>query len=259
MSRQLLWAVLLSLGLLQNSFAAAKLQIWPTHVYISKDQPIATVNLRNLGNTAVNLQGTAYAWEMDEQGKTTLTDIDGFVFYPKMLTIEANEQKTLNVGYDGDFPALEKPYRLKIRELPQLKNAQQTQTAESSLGIKPLLELSVPLFVRSTRRDLSPKASVETPSQTATGVRVGIRNHGQQNFLLRGVNLSWLDAAGKTQFAQQHEHAIRVLPQRRLRQDIAIPTLSCGNASKLDVELVLEQPFEPITHTFALSPGQCLP
>lgn len=258
MPKQLLWAVLLGLGLMQNGFAAAKLQIWPTHVYISKDQPIATVNLRNLGNTAVNLQGTAYAWEMDEQGKTRLTDIGGFVFYPKMLTIAPNEQKTLNVGYDGDFPALEKPYRLKIRELPQLKNTAQTQ-AQSSLGIKPLLELSVPLFVRSTRRDLPPKASVEAPSQTATGVRVGIRNHGQQNFLLRGVNLSWLDAADKTQFAQQHEHAIRVLPQRRLQQDIVIPKLSCGNASKLDVELVLEQPLEPIIHTFALSPGQCLP
>ncbi len=259
MPKQLLWAVLLALGLMQNGFAAAKLQIWPTHVYISKEQPIATVNLRNLASTAVNLQGTAYAWEMDEQGKTTLTDIGGFVFYPKMLSIAPNEQKTLNVGYDGDFPALEKPYRLKIRELPRLKNAEQTQAAKSSLGIEPLLELSVPLFVRNTRRDLAPKASVEAPSQTATGVRVGIRNQGQQNFLLRGVNLSWQDAAGKTQLAQGHEQAIRVLPQRRLWQDIAIPALSCGNASKLDVELVLEQPFEPITQAFALSPGQCLP
>jgi P pilus assembly chaperone PapD len=240
-------------------FAAANISVWPVHVYISPEQPIGVINLKNQSAESVNLQAEAFTWEMDEHGKTTLTDVGDFVFFPKMLSLKPNEEKALNVGYDGDFPGVEKPYRLKVRELPKLKTPEKLVANRTGMGLEPVLEFSVPLFVTPTRNRPPPQAVLEAPSQTAKGVQVGVRNPGQHNFLMRSLNLYWLNARGKTVLEQQHEYAIRVLPQRRLFVEVPVADLRCRGAAVLRAELHIEQVKQPHRQEFPLGGGRCVP
>ncbi len=246
------------LVLANEVFAATNLSVWPLHVYISPQQSISGITLKNQSAEEVNLQAQAFSWDMDEHGKTTLTDVGDFEFFPKMLSLQPNEEKTLNVGYDGDFPALEKPYRLKIRELPKLKTPEKLAENVAGMGLEPVLEFSVPLFVTPARKRPPPQAVLETPVRTATGIQVGVRNPGRHNFLMRHLNLSWLNAAGKTVLEQLHEYTIRVLPQHRLLVEVPVAKLNCTGARVLRAKLVIEKA-QAQQQDFTLSGGQCVP
>ncbi len=239
-----------------QTYAAANLGIWPLKVSLSPENKTGTVHITNKGTKSVNIQIFAKTWDMDANGKFVETDTGNFVFFPRLATIAPKEDKAIRVGYNGSFPALEKPYRLYVEELAIIKKPTQ-QSKYVSAGVQMLLKLSVPLFVMPSAN--SPKPQMEI---TATGgLQVGIRNHGTHNILLTKGNVELFGANGNSLFSKEIKVLQRVLPKRRLLIKVPIDDMPCNKARAIEFKFSLgeqESPYDEKTKRFSTKRG-CVP
>jgi P pilus assembly chaperone PapD len=235
--------------------AAAKVTIYPTHVYLSPENQTAVITLINQGKTEVKMQLGAKSWDSNDKGEFVETDTGDFAFFPRMFSLTPNQEKKIRVGYSGNFPAREKPYRVFIEELPPLI---QPEIAENQLGIITTLKLSVPLFVKPDNEQHEPQPEFGKISLDKEGIAVLLLNKGKFNFLVRGIDLQWLDANAKPITISISKEAKRVLPERFSRFDLPIIKASCDKVQKLVATVHIEDMKTPYTREFSLR-GQCMP
>jgi len=223
-----------------QAHAAANLTIWPLKVSLSPKDKTSSVHLINKGPKPVKIQVYAKSWDMDGNGKFIEVDTGDFVFFPRLTSIEPNEDKAIRVGYNGNFPPLEKPYRLYFVELPPIKKPTQPDK-NVSFGIQAVLKLSVPLFVMPT--DKSPRPQIEI---TATdNLQVSIYNHGTHNFLLTKGNVELFDNNGNSLFSKKIKVLQRVLPKRRLIIKVPIDDMPCNKAQAIEFKFNLGEQKAP--------------
>lgn len=235
--------------------AAANITIYPTDITLSPDAQTAVITLINRGSSEVNMQIGAKSWDSDVKGQFVETDTGDFAFFPRLITIPPQQEKKIRVGYQGDFPPLEKPYRVYISELPPIKKP---DVQDNQLAILSTLKLSVPLFVRPDTEAHEAQPGIGNIDFMATGVNVQVRNLGVTNFLVRGMQLTWLDAAQKSLAASSSTEARRVLPQRHTQFTLPAIKASCGGAAKLRVQIDLEGLQAPYQKELPLQ-GRCAP
>ncbi|MCP4213844.1 MAG: molecular chaperone [bacterium] len=233
----------------------AHIGVWPVKVFLWPDQKIGEVHLTNKGKTDANLQISAKSWDMDENGKFIEADTGDFVFYPRLMTIPAGGKSTLRVGYNSDFPKLEKPYRLFIQELPPIHETDQTKKEKMSAGFLALLRLSLPLFVSPSQETPSPRPVIDGVEITDEGVRVPVKNPGTHNFLVIGVTVTLL-GKDKAVLAkgENKRAAIRVLPQRRRLWDIPMDTGKRAIAQSIRISLDIQDLKKPFEKTLPVKP-----
>ncbi len=205
--------------------AKALISVWPIKVFLYPDRKTGEVNLTNKGEYEVNAQVYAKSWDVDENGKFIETDTGDFVFYPRLLTIKPGEEKKLRIAYDGDFPPLEKSYRLYVYELPEIEKPEK-QAEKVALGFIPLLRLSLPLFVSPSKTPPAPQALAEEIEKTDKGVKVAVKNPGNHHITLQRVFVRLTGQNGNSiAEGEAKPHILRILPQRRVWVDIPIENL----------------------------------
>ncbi|MEZ4526450.1 MAG: fimbria/pilus periplasmic chaperone [Desulfobacterales bacterium] len=232
----------------------ATLGIWPVRVNLTPDQKIAEVILRNRGENEVKTQVYAKTWDMDEHGEFIETDTGDFVFFPRLLTIPGGEEKTLRVGYNGDFPRVEKSYRLYIQELPEIQTPKQKETKKMEASFDFLLKLSVPVFVMPSNAPEPVKAEIAGVEPAETGLKVSFRNAGIRNFLLKKIEARLMDKNGTVIDEFKDDYIQRVLPMRSVFLRIPLKSSQCGKAAKLFLRLFLDDSDKPLSQTLDLNP-----
>jgi len=203
----------------------------------------------------VKVQVYAKTWDMDENGEFIETDTGDFVFFPRLLTILAGEEKKLRVGYNGDFPPEEKPYRLYIQELPEIQTQQEKETKKMAAAFDFLLKLSVPVFVRPSNAPEPVKAEILGVEPAENGLKVKLRNSGIRNFLVKKIEARMEDKNGNAVNEFKEDYVQRVLPNRSVFLRIPLNSSQCGKAGKFFLKLFLDDSGKTLRQTLDLNPG----
>jgi P pilus assembly chaperone PapD len=250
------WILLVLMFLTTSSaWAKATIGIWPVRVHLTPDQKIGEITIRNKGENDVKAQVYAKTWDMNEAGEYIETDTGDFVFFPRLLTIPGGEEKMLRVGYNGDFPAVEKPYRLYIQELPDIQKPNQENTQKMDTLFNFLLKLSVPVFVRPSNSPEPIQIEITRIAPSENGLKVKIRNAGTRNFLIQKIDARLMDQSGAAIDQHQGNYSQRVLPKRSVFLHLPLDNGQCDKAKKLLLDLYLYNSESPLTLTSDLKPG----
>lgn len=271
--------LLLAAALYGVPSSAAVLNIWPVKLLLWPEFKSDVVHISNRGSEKVNIQVYAKTWDMDENGRFIESDTGDFVFFPRLLTLQPDEERVVRVGYNGDFPLLEKSYRLYVEELPPVLPPEQQ---ESGFGLRYQLRLSVPIFVMPTKEPPEPEVDVDEIraaaktvklplrsgpfAKSGTGeevtrevIRVGVRASGTHHVQVNLVELQWLDKdAHPVASGESSGNLLRVLPHRRVFVDVPRPK-SCKGASSLSVNVHLAGLQTAYSRSFKLTGGRCYP
>jgi P pilus assembly chaperone PapD len=238
-----------------SAWGKATIGIWPVRVHLTPDQKIGEITIRNKGENEVKAQVYAKTWDMNESGEYIETDTGDFVFFPRLLTIPGEEEKVLRVGYNGDFPAVEKPYRLYIQELPDIQKPEQENTQKMDTLFNFLLKLSVPVFVRPSNAPEPIRAEIVEIAPSENGLKVKIRNAGTRNFLIQKIDARLMGQRDAAIGGYQGDYAQRVLPKRSVFLDLPLNNGQCEKAEKLLLNLYLYNSDAPLTQTLDLVSG----
>jgi fimbrial chaperone protein len=255
------WGLLVLAALLASQGAqAAKIQIWPIKLSLWPAHATESVRLTNKEDTPVSVQISAKSWDMDEDGRFVETDTGDFVFFPRLLTLPPHEEKLVRIGYEGDFPALEKPYRLLIQELPAVRTPEEQAEGKQNLGLTYTLRLSVPLFVMPGKEPPSPEIVIDGLELTTAGVKLGVKAAGTHHVQVNRLELQLMDGAETTLARGENKvHLLRVLPQRRVFVEVPLDRAACAKATSLLVKVDAERLKQPYEQRIPLAGGRCQP
>lgn len=250
---------LLALALLFGSQTvhAIGLKVWPVKVNLSPERMTETVSIKSDSDTPVNLQVSARSWDIDENGEFIESDTGDFVFFPRLITLPARGEKAVRVGYQGDFPKLEKPYRLIIQELPPVREPEQ-QTDGAAAGVSYVLRLSLPLFVAPDETTPAPEIALELPQKTKGGFKVAIKAPGTHHIEIHKVEAELRGASNqKLAGGESDIQLMRILPQRHVFVEIPMDNRSCSKAANLTVKVHAEGLDEPYEQAMPVSAQTC--
>lgn len=236
------------------AWGSATLGIYPVRVDLTPDKKIGEVTIRNKGENEVKAQIYAKTWDMDENGKFIETDTGDFVFFPRLLTIPGGEDKVLRVGYNGDFPPIEKPYRLYIQELPEIKTSKQ-ETTKMNTSFNFLLKLSVPVFVRPSNDPEPIQAEILGIAPEEGDLKIKLRNAGTRTFMLKKISAQLKSQNGPVIDGFEDDYTQRVLPKRSLFLKIPLKNSACDKAKELFLKLSVFDSNSTLMQTITLNPG----
>lgn len=237
-----------------QAWGRATLGIYPVRLDLTPDKKIGEVTIRNRGENEVKAQVYAKTWDMDENGQYIEADTGDFVFFPRLLTIPGGEDKVLRVGYNGNFPPVEKPYRLYIQELPDIKDDQQGAD-QLETGVDFLLKLSVPIFILPSDVQEPVRASIAGVEAAPDGLKIKLRNEGIRNFLVQKINARLIGRDGSVIEEYEGENPQRILPRRSVFLSLPIENNGCDKAGKLLLKLYLYGSETALTQSIDLNPG----
>lgn len=252
----LLFGLLLAVG--QQDAQAAKIKIWPVKVTLWPEHATESIRLTNEEEIPVNVQISATSWDMDENGKFIETDTGDFIFFPRLMTLPPHEEKAIRVGYQGNFPALEKPYRLLIQELPPVRSPKEQREEKSSLGLTYVLKLSVPLFVMPSQEPPAPEIAIDGVEPAEKGIKIGIKASGSHHIQVTKLEAQLLDGMNAPIASGENKiHLLRILPHRRVFTEVPLDRTACAKAKKLLVKVYAERLKEPYEQRISLTGDKC--
>ncbi len=255
--RSLILMILLTavLTVSTQTMATAKLAISPVQINLFPSAKTASITLINKGDKSINLYLRAKSWDMDENGKFIETDTGEFVFYPKTLTIDAKEQATIRVGYTGEFPDLEQPFRIIIQEIPQITQPDPEQN-QTTFGVSVALRLSIPLYVVPVT--IVPPVQVEIGDLKISdnSLRVGVKNLTDYHVNLKKVAITLFKQNQVLAENTTNLQLQRVLGQRLVFIKIPMNVQKlCAQADAIEIQVSAENLTESYQTRMSLKQG----
>lgn len=241
-----------------HAMAAANIGISPTQVNITPSNKTGMITVLNKGTNPVNLQLDAKSWDMDENGKFIETDTGDFIFYPKTLTIKPQEQATIRVGYIGaEFPKAEKPFRLFVEEVPEIKQPEPEKN-RVKIGLNAVLRLSMPLYVVAENDIPTPQVELSNIKVEAQKLRLGVKNPTAYHVTLKKVAVKLLKQDKVLVEKSVEPKLQRILGEHQIFVDMPMDAKKlCSQADAIQVQVDVDNQKEPYQTKVALKPG-CL-
>ncbi len=223
-----------ALLLLLNPHAASsgEFRVTPIRLDFDNETRTAIVSVLTEGPDKLNLQIKALEWAQDSNGKDVYTDTSDIIFFPKIMTVEGGEEKTLRAGVQMPPPAREKTYRLFVEEIPQPKKKSE------GVNIAIAIRFGIPVFVKPAREDA--KAEINKVELSAGVLSVLVTNTGNVHLQVTSVDLKGLDSSGAEVFSEQIGGWYLLNGRTRL-YTAPIPADVCAALSKIDVEVVTDR------------------
>ena len=182
--------------LLEAGFASAgEFSVNPIRLELGANVRSSVIGIKNDGKQKLSFQLQAMQWTQDSAGKDQYVDTQELVFFPKILSVEPNEEGLIRVGSKTAAVLLEKTYRLFIEELPALSKEPEGSAAQ----INVLIRFGAPIFIAP----LKPQDNLDIESFNLTNgvVTVAARNTGNRHQLVQGINLKGTDSSGNEVYA----------------------------------------------------------
>jgi fimbrial chaperone protein len=132
-------------------------------------------------------------WSQDEQGKDQYFPTSDLIFFPKVLSINPQEERVIRAGLKVPPVKQEKTYRLFIKEEPQKR--ENTGTAVSIA-----VRFGVPVFAAPPRVDLRGEISSATLDQGR--LTLAVRNIGNVHFRIDSTLVTGKNSEGVEVFSQ---------------------------------------------------------
>ena len=212
---------------------AANFQIQPTSLELGGSVKSGAFSVINGGNEKLNVQISAKEWFQDAEGKDVFEEAKDLVFFPKIMTVEPNEQRAIRIGVKVPAALQEKTFRLFVEEIPSpQKNSDGKQAGKITAGLTIAFRFSTPIFVKPVQ----PKESgiIEKIGMSGGAVKATIKNAGNVHFKLMTVTFSGKAIDGKELFSKEVA-GWYVLHGKSRPFEVVVPQEFCGSLATIDV------------------------
>jgi fimbrial chaperone protein len=194
MKRSLVSMLAVALWIGPRLSSAGSFSVSPPRVHLSADQRTAIVSVANVGNEKAVVQVGAYVWGQDENGADSYQRSNDLVIFPKIVTIERGEEKTVRIGYPG--PAIvdrERTMRLFFEELPI--------SGPGEPAVRMALKFGVPVFLEPKK--VSAGGRIDSVGLVDGAIAVRFRNDGNTHLFVKEVAIVGEDSTGARSFSRQ--------------------------------------------------------
>jgi fimbrial chaperone protein len=155
---------------------AAAIQVAPTQVYLTQNQPVATLQLTNAADTPVVFQLEAKSWQQ-RLGKDELKPTSALIVVPPVIKLAAHDKQLVRIGLQAPDAEV-KAYRLLLQEIPQRKKVANT--------INTLLQIRLPVFVNESEQ---PELSWSMLPKNGKQATLQLANKGQRHIQITHLML----------------------------------------------------------------------
>ena len=182
-SRSVLMAFFALAMLLPMVAEAGLFSISPIRLDLDRQNKTDSITVRNDdAEKKLDLQARLYEWTQDADGKDIYVESADLVFFPRIFTVEKQDERVIRVGLKVPAAATEKAFRLFIEELPPPPDAQR-----KGAQVAFVLRFGIPIFLRPETEQIS--GSIERVDATPGGAAVIVRNTGNRNFQIQSLNV----------------------------------------------------------------------
>jgi fimbrial chaperone protein len=130
----------------------------------------------------IDMQAKLFGWTQDAEGNDVYVESNDLVFFPRIFSVDRQDQRVIRVGLKVPAGAMEQSYRLFVEELPPPPDP-----AKRGAQVQFVLRFGVPIFVRPDNERLA--GAIEGLEAAATTATVVIRNTGNQNFQILSLSV----------------------------------------------------------------------
>jgi len=239
-SRILEWAIagLALIALLPSPGFPAAFSVNPTSLELTGGAKSGAFSVVNSGEDKLTCQIDVKEWAQDAEGKDVYTDTKDIVFFPKIMTVEPNEQRAVRIGIKGPSSAKEKTYRFFVEEIPsQKKETGGKATGKITAGLTIAFQYSMPIFVKPVRQQES--GIMEKVEMSGGTARAVIRNTGNIHFKLLSVKFRGKAADGTELFSKELT-GWYVLNGIARSYEAAVPRDVCDKLSTIEIKAQAE-------------------
>ncbi len=135
---RLVWVLLIAVLLSSPGWGAA-ISVSPVRIRLLQEQPVASVRVRNDGDSAVLLQAETFRWRIEE-GRDVLAPTRALIAVPPLFRLEPGASQLVRIGLRVPFPEQrEESYRLFLTEVVEADE-------RPAQGVRFALRLSLPVF-----------------------------------------------------------------------------------------------------------------
>jgi fimbrial chaperone protein len=204
---------------------AGSFTVSPVKLHLDSKASTTVIRITNNNDERVTVQLDAKEWVQNEIGSDAYKQTKNFVLFPKIVTLEKEEERLIRVGYQGDKNFRnEKTYRLFLEELPV--------TEPGETGLKLALRMAVPIFISPLKEIRKPAIEKVRFSEGKLGVK--IENSGNKHFIVEKIAVMGLDRLDKEVF-KTDVNGWYVLAGAKRTFVIDIPEKGCIRADKVRV------------------------
>ncbi|SRR6266581_3362301 len=229
--------------LLSAAALAANFGVSPIRLDLDRATKSGAVTVSNdETDKALQVQMKAYAWSQDEEAKDRYEDSEDLIYYPRIMTVQPQQQRLLRVGLRLPATDLEKAYRLFIEEIPEPRKSE-AQGAQIAVTVR----FGVPVFVKPLKEE--PRGEIETIELAKGSVSVKVRNTGNTHFIIQSVSLKSGEA-----FAKEIS-GWYLLPGAARIHSATLPAEICTQLTRLDVSVKTDK--LELTRSLAVSAAMC--
>lgn len=179
-------------------------------------------------STKLDMRVKLAEWTQDADGKDVYVDSNDLVYFPRILTLEANEQRVVRVGLKVPATTKERAYRLFLEELPKPRDPQ-----DKGAHVAFVMRFGVPIFLPPTQG--KPAASVDRLDAASGNILVYVSNTGNRHFRIDTFKLR-----SDTGFEKSITGGY-VLAGVSKKLAIEVPRETCRNIRKLTVSMSTAQ------------------
>ncbi|PKN52508.1 MAG: hypothetical protein CVU55_04490 [Deltaproteobacteria bacterium HGW-Deltaproteobacteria-13] len=217
---------------------AADFQVQPTTMDLGGNVKSGVFSVINNSKEKINFQISVKEWNQDEKGKDVYADTKEIVFFPNVMTVEANEQRAVRIGIRTPPSVREKTYRLFVEEIPSPKKAPDVKIeGKVKAGVTIAFRFAMPIFVKP----LKPQENyvIDKIEMSKGAVKTIVKNKGNVHVKLRAVKFSGKTADGKELYAKEVA-GWYILSGLSLAYEGDVPQDVCGKLTTIDVSAQTE-------------------
>src|SRR4029077_15634724 len=97
---------------------AATFRVSPVRLALTAPSTSGLLTLSNDSSETLRFQLTAFGWGEAPGGEMELAPTEEIILFPRLLTLEAGQERKTRVGDGAAFAASEKTYRVFVEEIP---------------------------------------------------------------------------------------------------------------------------------------------
>lgn len=220
--------LLLSAFLFTGAVYAAGWRVIPIRLDLDQRASSGVITLTNDSDQAITFSVEAKEWTQDEQGKDHYSPTTDLVFFPKVLSINPQQERVIRAGLKVPPVKQEKTYRLFIKEEPPTR-----ETAGAAVSIA--VRFGVPIFAKPPREDIRGEITRTVLDQGK--LLIAVRNTGNVHFRIDTTHVMGKNAAGEGIFSQDLK-GWYLLTGAGQTFSLEIPEKICRQLKTVDVQAI---------------------
>jgi len=210
---------------------AGEWKVTPIRIELDKNAKSGVVTIVNEGTEKLNVQMKAFEWTQDAEGKDVYTETEDIIFFPKIMTIEKQEERILRAGIKIPAVAKEKTYRLFVEEIPEPKKSE-------GVNIAIAIRFGVPIFVKPLK--VEAKGEVQKVELSKAVVSAIVKNTGNVHFMINSVSVRGKNDKGEEIFVKDINGWYLLSDVSRI-YSAEVPQEICKDVSTIDVQVVTDK------------------